>query len=65
MNYLIRVKANHDCWIADVIGDPGRTTIRENARVYSSKYLANNQKEHWERNYPNRSFSIEKAITNK
>ena len=40
MKYLIRVQANHDFWIADWDGDPGRTLVKENARVYSSKYLA-------------------------
>ena len=59
MNYVIRVKANHDCWLADVDGDPGRTTIKENAIVYSSKYLADNLREHLEVNYTNREFSTE------
>ena len=61
MKCLIRVQANHDCWIADTDGDPGRTTIKENARVYSSKYLADNQKKHYGKKYPNRAFVVEKA----
>ena len=61
MKCLIRVKANHDCWIADVHGDPGRTTIKENARIYSSKYLADNQSVYLSKKYPNRSFIVEKA----
>ena len=61
MKCLIKVQANHNCWIADVNGDPGRTTIKENARVYSSKYLADNQRKHYEKQYPNRAFSVEKA----
>jgi hypothetical protein len=61
MKCLIRVQANHDCFIADVDGDPGRTTIKENARCYSSKYLADNQMKHYSKKYPNRAFSVEKA----
>lgn len=61
MKYLIRVQANHDCWIADWDGDPGRTLVKKNARVYSSKYLADKQKKYYEKLYPNRAFSVEKA----
>jgi len=61
MKCLIRVQANHDCFIADVKGDPGRTTIKENARIYASKYLAENQKKQYDKKYPNRAFSVEKA----
>lgn len=57
---LIRVKANHDCWIADIEGDPGRTTIKENARAYRTKYLAENQAKKLTKKYPNRSFIVER-----
>ena len=36
MKYLIRVQAGYDCFIAD----PGRTTIRTEARVFSNKRFA-------------------------
>lgn len=61
MEYLIRVKANHDCWISDIEGDPGRTTIKKNAMVFHSETLATHIKELHEVDYPNRSFSVEKA----
>lgn len=60
MRCLIRVQANHDCWIANVDGDPGRTTVKENAKVYPNKTFADGQKRQFEQKYPNRSFSVEK-----
>jgi len=61
MKCLIRVQANHDCWIANVEGDPGRTTIKENAEVYSGEHRANIRKKYYEKKYPNRVFSVEEA----
>ena len=34
--WCIKVQANHDCWIADWDGDPGRTLVKENAKNYES-----------------------------
>ena len=62
MQYVIQVKANHDCFIADVDGDPGRTTIIENARIYNDKDFANQQKNQLKRKYPNRDFSVREVV---
>jgi len=61
MEVVIRVKANHDCWIADMHGDPGRTTLKPCARRWptKSKGLAALQKLILE--YPNRLFTVEAA----
>jgi len=59
MKYLIRVQANHDCWIADGSSDPSRTTIKKHAKVFSKKHIAEKRKVKLEREYPNRAFSVE------
>ena len=59
--YLIRVQANHDCFISDIEGDPGRTLLKENARLFNSKSSAESKKEMYAKLYPNRAFSVEKA----
>ena len=61
MEYLIRVKANHDCWIADIDGDPGRTTKRVNAKVYYLKELVDFDLTVLRMNYPNREFTLEET----
>ncbi len=60
--YLIRVKANHDCWISDIDGDPGRTTKRENAKIYYLKELAEFDLDVLRMSYPNREFTLENTI---
>ncbi|SEQ23058.1 hypothetical protein SAMN05216232_1971 [Virgibacillus subterraneus] len=32
--------SNQDCWIAPWEGDPGRTLVRESAKVFKSEALA-------------------------
>lgn len=59
---LIRVQANHDCWIAEWEGDPGRTLIKKSAKVYPNKKTAEKVCEDLNKKYTNRIFSIDKTI---
>lgn len=57
--YLVRVKANHNCWISNIDGDPGRTLVKENAKIYESKRTANLVFCSLTLEYPNRKFFVE------
>ena len=58
--YLIRIQANHSCWIADVAGDPGRTLVKSSAKVYEAKISAVVALMKLRQEYPNRAFKIER-----
>ena len=58
--YLIRVKANHNCWISNVEGDPGRTLVKENAQVFEDKRIADLICYSLTKEYPNRKFFVER-----
>jgi hypothetical protein len=59
MNYLIRVKANHNCWIASCDGDPGRTLLKENATHFPTQFIADKRKNTLQGKYPERKFIVE------
>lgn len=60
LTFLIRVKANHDCWIANHgHGDPARTLVRSSARVFETYVMALKLLVALEERYPNRSFKVE------
>ena len=61
MKYLVRVKSEHDCWLADINGDPGRTRIKASAKRYDSKILAEAAKSAKEVLFPFRSYIVENA----
>ena len=56
--YCIKVKASFDCWIANWEGDPGRTLIKENAKIFKSKINAEKLCNHLKSEYPSRDFSV-------
>jgi hypothetical protein len=58
--YLIRVKANHNCWISNIEGDPGRTLLKENAQVYEDKKIADLVCYSLGLEYENRKFFVER-----
>lgn len=61
MKYLVRVKANHDCWLSDgAAGDPARTLVKSSAKRYKTKKLAHAAKTAMEILFPFRSYSIER-----
>lgn len=37
MNYLVRIDAPTDCWLADGEGDPPRTLVKESARRFKTR----------------------------
>jgi hypothetical protein len=57
--YLISVKANHNCWISNIEGDPGRTLLKENAQVYKDKKIADLVCYSLGLEYENRKFFVE------
>ena len=58
--FLIRVKANHNCWISNIEGDPGRTLVKENAQVFEDKRTADLVCYSLTQEYPNRKFFVER-----
>lgn len=58
MKYLIRIKANHGCWIAKGEGDPARTRKLKNARLFKQQEAKTLLAELSEK-YPNREFEVE------
>jgi hypothetical protein len=59
MTYLIQVESKNFCWIADIEGDPGRTLIRSNAKVFPNKNTAQLKLNKLRNDYPNRRFFLE------
>lgn len=57
--YCIKVQANHDCWIADWDGDPGRTLVRENAKTFKRKSDAEKLCKKMKVKYPNRNVWVD------
>ena len=57
--YCIKVKANNDCWITDFDGDPGRTSIKENAKTFKRKSNADKLCNEMKIRYPNRNFWVD------
>ena len=57
--WCIKVKANHDCWIADWEGDPGRTLVKENAKTFKSKTEAEKLCKKMKSKYPNRNVWVD------
>lgn len=57
--YCIKVQANHDCWIADLDGDPGRTLVRENAKTFKCKSDAEKLCKKMKVKYPNRNVWVD------
>lgn len=55
--YLIKIDAITDCWVADIDGDPGRTVLKINAKRYPK--LPVKEISELARKYPNRTFSAE------
>ena len=57
--WCIKVQANHDCWIADWEGDPGRTLVKENTKTFKSKTEAENLCKKMKSKYPNRNVWVD------
>lgn len=57
--WCIKVQANHDCWIADWEGDPGRTLVKENAKTFKSKKEAEKLCKKMKSKYPNRNVWVD------
>jgi hypothetical protein len=57
--WCIKVQANHDCWIADWEGDPGRTLVKENAKTFKSKTEAEKLCKKMKSKYPNRNVWVD------
>jgi hypothetical protein len=57
--YCIKVQANHDCWIADWDGDPGRTLVKENAKTFKRKSDAEKLCNEMKVKYPNRNIWVD------
>ena len=57
--WCIKVQANHDCWIADWDGDPGRTLVKENAKTFKSKKDAEKFCSKIKSKYPNRNVWVD------
>jgi hypothetical protein len=57
--WCIKVQANHDCWIADWEGDPGRTLVKENAKTFKSKSDAEKLCKNIKSKYPNRNVWVD------
>lgn len=57
-SFRIRVVAPHDCFISDVEGDPGRSRLSQNAKLFT---LSNAQKECYDlkKQYHHRNFVVE------
>lgn len=60
--WCIRVQAKNDCWIADWEGDPGRTLVKESAKIFNSKKDAEKLCEEIKIKYPNRNVWVEKFL---
>ena len=60
MKYVIRLKASHDSWVANHnTGDPPRTRLIENARVFETKNWAKKTAQALRKKYPNRGYKVE------
>lgn len=57
--YCIKVQANHDCWIADWDGDPGRTLVKENAKTFKRKSDAEKLCKEMKVKYPARNVWVD------
>lgn len=57
--WVIKVQANHDCWIADWEGDPGRTLVKENAKTFTKKSDAEKLCSKIKSKYPNRNVWVD------
>lgn len=57
--YIIQVASSgKDCFIANCEGDPGRTLIKESAKVFTSKEKADKVKLKLEKQWSNRAFKV-------
>ena len=57
--FCIKVQANHDCWIADWDGDPGRTLVKGNAKTFKRKSDADKLCNEIKVKYPNRNVWVD------
>lgn len=57
-SFRIRVVAAHDCFISDVEGDPGRTRLSENAKLFTMS-VAKRECDNLTKKYPHRNFVVE------
>jgi len=57
--WCIKVQANHDCWIADWSGYPGRTLVKENAKTFINKSDAEKLCSKIKSKYHNRNFWVD------
>jgi hypothetical protein len=57
--YCIKVQANHECWIADWDGDPGRTLVKGNAKTFKRKSDAEKLCNEMKAKYPNRNVWVD------
>ena len=57
--YIIQIASSgRDCFYAGCDGDPGRTLIKESAKVYDSKNKADKSKLKLEKDWSNRIFEV-------
>ena len=56
--YYIKIKANHECWLASGKGDPPRTRIKKYARVLKTRERAEIMQKTLTEQYPNRAFEV-------
>lgn len=62
--FLIRfTKTAVPCWAADWEGDPGRTLVREHAKVYQTGNIAKRALKRLQTQYPYRSMEVEPYLT--
>lgn len=59
VRFCIKVKAQHECWIADWTGDPGRTLLKRRARTFVQKPDAEKLCKKLNIEFPNRSMCVE------
>lgn len=55
--YILKF-SDHDCWIAEWDGDPGRTLVRDSARKFKSKKQAEKIAEKIIKDNSHRKFNL-------
>lgn len=61
--HLISIKTSNSegCWVTDGQGDPARTTVKKDAKIYSSWHKAATRMIQLKKMYPNREYSLEEV----